>query len=771
MRLSAGLSVLAVAILAACGAAIVDTGAEGEGCQGEGCQQAPCVADASCQGDRYCHEGRCVRYGEGPRGEGGAINKQCGRIVPAGLLAPRILCEWSGPGPGDTYPGHRQVLSTPLVADFDFRGHRGSEFPTTRPSIVINTYDGKDGECGLGAKNRGANYGVLRVLDGHTCRQQHVIRTRVNGATTPAIGDVDGDGRPDIVAISAEGGLVAFRYDAARGQFVTLWTSTDGRGGRSNPIAGLCQWTGPSLADLDDDGRPEVLLEGWVYDAAGRLIDGSIGGLNRLQGAGQFPVVADIDRDSVPELVTPRMVLRWDRGKAAWRTLRTLPLSDGTIEFAAVADFGAARGGALIRGERDGLAEVAVVSWGRAWIVGQEGAVLFGPINLPGSIGGGPPTVGDFDNDGRPEFAAAGSSSYTVLDPDCAPGGSARHCPSGRTDGILWTSGSQDLSSNITGSSVFDFEGDGTAEAVYADECYARIYDGRSGEVLFSQPHSSCTWIEYPVVADVRGNFRSALIVPSNENCRIGCPAVDPMFKGLRCQISTDCPGGLPCDAGLCRCTADAQCNASGAGGGFVCRAAHQGSPGSGSTCQAAHTGVRAGVRVFGDVLDRWVGSRALWNQHAYAVTNILDGGAIPRTSLQQRNWEQPGLNNFRMNVQGALPPQAAPDLTVRADRPATCGAAGVQLTAVICDRGTAPVGDGIQVTFYEGGTPVCSASTEEALGPGMCLAVSCLWAGASGNHEVTVVVDDGGDGGGGAASECEEGNNRATLAVRCDGP
>ena len=32
---------------------------------------------------------------------------------------------------------------------------------------------------------------------------------------------------------------------------------------------------------------------------------------------------------------------------------------------------------------------------------------------------------------------------------------------------MLWSQRSQDMSSNVTGSSVFDFEGDGRAEAVY----------------------------------------------------------------------------------------------------------------------------------------------------------------------------------------------------------------------------------------------------------------------------------------------------------------
>jgi len=42
-------------------------------------------------------------------------------------------------------------------------------------------------------------------------------------------------------------------------------------------------------------------------------------------------------------------------------------------------------------------------------------------------------------------------------------------------------------------------------------------------------------------------------------------------------------------------------------------------------------------VRVYRDTLDRWVGSRPIWNPRAYAVTNVEDNGRIPRTSSTRR--------------------------------------------------------------------------------------------------------------------------------------
>jgi hypothetical protein len=288
------------------------------------------------------------------------------------------------------------------------------------------------------------------------------------------------------------------------------------------------------------------------------------------------------------------------------------------------------------------------------------------------------------------------------------------------------------------------------------------IYDGPSGAVLFSQPHSSCTWHEYPVVADVEGQFRAKLIVPSNMNCSaiVKCPPVDPVFAGLRCQRDGDCPG-LRCDAGHCRCQGDPECSR--AGDGFVCRLPPPGLPGSGPTCQAAHSGVRAGVRVFADVLDRWVSSRPLWSEHAYAITGIRDDGTIPRTSEVRRNFELPELNSFRMNLQGRASPDAVADLTARPEPPA-CRPDGVLLLAQVCNRGTAPAGDGVEVSFQKEGRPVCTARTQAALLPGTCAPVRCLWPGAPpGPHTITVTADDAA-----AVTECFERNNRGTITFSC---
>jgi hypothetical protein len=86
------------------------------------------------------------------------------------------------------------------------------------------------------------------------------------------------------------------------------------------------------------------------------------------------------------------------------------------------------------------------------------------------------------------------------------------------TDGsVKWTSTVSDFSSNRTGSSTFDFEGDGVAEVVYADEHNLRIYDGATGTVRFDVPHSSGTTYENPVIVDVDADGNAEIVIASND--------------------------------------------------------------------------------------------------------------------------------------------------------------------------------------------------------------------------------------------------------------
>jgi hypothetical protein len=733
---------------------------DGRVCRYASCVAPPaaCTANTDCPGDEYCDvtAGECLPWGVGP---GGVNDRSCAGLPVPGVFFPTVQCEWPGPPAGDPFPEHVSVPATPMVATLDD--------PTT-PSIVFPSYNGTDHRGPESCTGRSSQfYGVLRVIDGRTCAQRATIALPTVIASAPvAIADLGGDdATPEIVAASSRGGLVAFTHRA--GGWEVLWQTP------SNIAVGLCDWAGPAIHDLDDDGVPEVIFYGAVYDGrTGAAIDESIGTLHDSIGVGYIPVVADLDGDGVPELVTGRNLYSWDKRNRRWVLKRMPPAGDGLV---AVGDFGTFPAvGQDDRSHTDGIAEIAVVYLGTLRVFNVTGREVFtasfrGPWGFPQ---GGPLTIADFDGDGRAEIGSAGAFGYHVFDPDCRPlpGRDAPDpatCATLSTDGVLWTSAIQSGPGDLSGSSAFDFDGDGRPEIVHGDQCFTRIYDGATGKVLYSRPRTSCLWYEYPVVADTDTDFNAELVTTSNASCGFACMQVDPMFDGAQCADDGDCPSTTLCgrdqagDAlGRCRCAADADC-----GGGFACLDPIVGPSPAGKVCRAVRAAAAStGVQVLADTADRWISARPIWNQHAYSVTNVGADGRVPRTSQWLRNWTVLGLNSFRANAPGDLTaPRAAPDLTIRQAK-VTCGLAGPLIGAEVCNRGSQPVAAGLQVGVFEEHTlsrPRCRAQTAEPLPPGGCAPVSCAWTGPAG--DAAIVADYRG-----TVRECREDNNVMTLHVTC---
>jgi hypothetical protein len=736
---------------------------------GEVCRYNECVpdpaacVDGECAGDHWCDTttNECLPWDVGPSGD---HDETCSRTAVPGVFVPGVQCEWVDPD-SDPLTTSFNVLSAPMVADLGIGG--SSEF--ANPHIVLVSYNGTDGgQQACQSLDLTGPVGVIRILDGRTCNLLYSLDSpSVVGSTSVALGDLSGDGRPEIVAARSIGGLVAWTFDEGSSAWEIYWETA------STLSDTQCDWTGPAIHDLDDDGIPEVIQFGWVYDGrTGATLDESLtpASLDPYQN-GYIPVIADVDADGLPELVSGQHIYAWDTVNTTW--VLDGPALAATGGRIAVGDFGTfgADAGADDRAALDGIAEIAIVNLGvvRVWsIAGRE--IFSG--TLQGGGNGGPPTIADFDGDGRVEVAVAGAADYNVFDPDCVAGGTAATCASGRVDGLLWFQPSQDGSSNVTGSSVFDFEGDGRNEVVYGDECYTRVYDGVTGQVMYSHFRTSCTWHEYPIVADVDADFNAEIIVGSNSNCSVTCASPDPIFDGISCVDDSDCPGATACGRenasdtlGRCRCELDADCG----GDNFVCLDPIAGPSAAGKVCRAEHPGqgTANGIRVLSDSLDRWVNTRQIWNQHSYSVTNVGDNGAIPRTSQWLRNWDDPTLNTFRANSPGdgigdGLVP--TPDLTVN-DGKVTCEGANVTITSTLCNRGTEPVGPGVPITIYQGTTAVCTVDTTANIYPGTCVMTDCTWAASDG--DVTIVIDDDGTGTG-ENTECHEANNSFDAIVDC---
>ena len=757
-RRRCGLSIVSIALsallaLTACDSGTVngkpgDAGGDGPPCTSERrcgssccaatevCAASTCVTPTgdcsggqACSEDARCIDGHCIPWQSTPMSP---YDTSCTReMQPGQTLRPQLQCAWEPPAGGNE--NDYALRHTPLVINFGLAGPDQA----ASPSIVIVGYATYQESVPRICQSNGA----VVILDGRSCKERYVLSDpadAVLATVTPAAADIDGDGRAEIIAANTDGGLKAFGYDASKKTFVQRWRSKDALGQPSQLGADTCLWGAITVADLDG-GAPEILFHGVVHDAQGNEL-ASIPGYTPF-GWSSPMVVADVDLDGKPEILEGYGTYRYENG-----ALTMIPGWVGTVAngvdagFVAVADFGDFPGKA---GDAPGRPEVVVVNGQGVRVQTILGEVLFS--GAPGYGSGGPPTVADFDGDGKPEIGVAYGDAYVVYDLGCVgkPAGCA-------DEGVLWRRTSQDKSSARTGSSVFDFNGDGRAEVVYGDECFVRVYDGPTGQVLFSQGRFSSTWQENPIVADVDGDNSAEIVLPASGPCVPSyCSLFDESFVGLPCKDAGDCPGG-GCDAAYCRCTDDQQC-----GGSFACSDAPAGTAGSGKVCRTKHEGCAPGLRVYRDAKDRWAGSRSVWNQHAYHVTNIDEDGHVPTFDKIARNWQTAGLNNFRQNVQGKLGPLPAVDLTVR-EVSVSCAQGKTTFSATVCNRGSSAADQGVRVAIVDvkSGNELCATVTAGFIDPGACETVQCEGS-LSAETTVEARVNAAGD-----VAECRGDNN-----------
>ncbi len=741
-----------------------------------------CTSDEECVADTYCctedtceTKNVCIPYGMGPRPP---INESCQYKTVPGLFEAAIQCEWTHTTDTNQYPNHANVLMTPLVMDTPHVSGQANE-------IIFTTYNNSDGGAPSGQGSSIDYYGVIRIINAETCALHESIfdnNNRVIGGSNLAMADLDGNGTVEIVAsrgsaqpsgATAGGGLVVFQWNNETKKYETKCNTT-------KHSASTLNWGGPAIHDINDDGKPELIgFGGEVFDAdCKRLNEGQT-----ISELSYTPTLGDLDNDGNIEIIGTSNVYRWSSETNTWSAVYTKAVATGI--HPAFADFGTRKPDGSFDFEHfDGVAETVGCGSSKIELSTLQGEKLL-DITFPnyyiGSTakapGGGPCTVGDFDGDGLPEIATAFGDMYRVLDPRCKKD-SGGNLPKGCfKEYILWEKTSQDASSASTGSSLFDFDGDGAMEAVYADECYTRVYDGKTGDVLFSAFRSSGTWHEYPVIADVDNDESAEIVVGSNN--KMTCASPDPIHRGLRCATNDDCKS-KNCVNGLCRCSTSggAECNSRTDMDGNIlneynCVAPLAGDEAGGNVCRAIRNNADrvTGVRVMRDRLDRWTSSRPLWNQHAYSITNINDDMTVPKTSSWIQNFlsTSPFLNNFRQNVQGARGKNTAPDITGKLDKNSLCthtmATNTVTLHGVVCNRGTKAVASQLPASFYQVnsdgtlGQKFCTAYTSANVPLGNCLAVSCNIEDVPENTLIRMVTNDDGNGGQ-TTVECNTNNN-----------
>ena len=779
---------------------------------GTGDASCSCEDDWDCPAFTDCEVDQC---------EGTGVAPTCSLPpVPFDQVLPTNEITWGGvwqseDAVGSPFASSAQVVLTPVVANLDDDNGDGLIDERDFPEIIFTSF------CGTrSGPHHFRSNGTLRAIHGGgprkgqdyfaNCGGAHWIDTSGVDPTTMtcvctdadldstaslAVGDLDYDGVPEIVAITEGPGNSngEIRIYDNQGQEITTSSPVINLGG-DNPA--------PTIANLDNEGFAEIVVgrDVWsiAHDASGNIIVADYWEGTQASGQnGQGPVscIANLIGDSRQEIISGSTVYRfpvkppgatrqadctgsetiqdeidWCNGvlPIEWHgpTVNGSTPSEG---FCAVADvLGADQDAAPDpTNPLDGVAEVVVIRSARLLVFNGQTGEKKRDINLGiGSLGGAP-NVDDFDGDGFPEIGTAASTAYVVADlqdptsgaecdawPNAAPddttpldtvaGNPPRTPPSTTCTqdsdcGDLskfscneqlgtcvclhngWRRGTEDNSSQVTGSSVFDFNGDGAAEVIYNDECRFRVYDGTDGRVWFNEVSESRTRIEYPVVADV-DNDGNAEIVFATTN-----------------------------ESGFCSENLDSQYN--------------------------------NGIEVWGDANDTWVSARRVWNQHAYHVTNVTEGGRIP--TFEPESWLPYNgrlYNTYRSNPRSA---GVAPDLTptaIQVSSPdASCGMLSnlIDITVEIRNIGDLRVGPGVVVSFHgEWDNPTLAEPLNDAsaapltftimnsMEPGDVILVTVQYDAANNSpmvlpNRVRVLVDDGDQ-----ERECAESNNERTEPV-----
>jgi hypothetical protein len=173
----------------------------------------------------------------------------------------------------------------------------------------------------------------------------------------------------------------------------------------------------------------------------------------------------------------------------------------------------------------------------------------------------------------------------------------------------------------------------------------------------------------------------------------------------------------------------------------------------------------RQGVFVYGAGGDNWVPTRKVWTQHTYHVSDADSAGNPPMDEID--NWLDPGLNNFRQNVQGEGVFNAA-DLTISVAADLNLCSDELVLVATIYNEGALGVPAGIDVTFYEGtdntGTKLGTKPTTMDILPGGSTSVTWNVPGPTKDAKKNFFVEIDPGINNGLIQECNEDNNGALV-------
>ncbi len=308
-------------------------------------------------------------------------------------------------------------------------------------------------------------------------------------------------GAPDAPAPSYHGGLAAgvltpgespsVLYQTSQGEIVCLDASGAVRwsaGGEADGGYYADSQAVPLLADLDGDGRAEILFGQVVLASDGTLLgtvdDATYEGDGETFGMDAF----DLDADGLPEVIRANVYYDGDL-VPLWTSDRR----DGN--GVAAAEFVADGAPMVVANAYPGGADGADLG---IHLRGADGTLAWSGTALPGG-GGGSTAVGQLDTDQSLEFVMAGGVGISAFDDDGA---------------LLWTSPIHDESSGQAAAALYDFNRDGVDDVAFGDEEDFYVLDGTTGTEWFRDDlHANDTLREGPIIADLDGDGSAEIVV------------------------------------------------------------------------------------------------------------------------------------------------------------------------------------------------------------------------------------------------------------------
>ncbi|MFM8349401.1 MAG: FG-GAP-like repeat-containing protein, partial [Bacteroidota bacterium] len=245
-----------------------------------------------------------------------------------------------------------------------------------------------------------------------------------------ALGDLDGDGKLDIVTTNPTSSSISiFRNTSAVGSITTSSFAAKVDFPVPNPAL-------PIIGDIDGDGRPEIIIpnrppndDGKVSVFKNLCTPGSITSLSFspktdfITGTDPFSAsIGDLDSDGKPDLIVTNYT---SNTVSVFKNTSVI----GTIDvnsFSARIDFptgGNPSGSSIGDLDEDGKPELIVANRSSASVsvfkntsaAGSIGATSFAPrVDLPAGIDPWRVSLGDMDGDGKSDLIIANSSGGTV---------------------------------------------------------------------------------------------------------------------------------------------------------------------------------------------------------------------------------------------------------------------------------------------------------------------------------------------------------------------